>query len=276
MNFYKKLKDHKNYHMVMGIVNLTPDSFYDGGKYNTPKDAVKYISKIIKQGADIIDIGAMSSRPGSLPISLKEEEKRLLSVLEIIRNKFPEIIISIDTYRHEIAEQSIKYGANIINDIYVDHNKEKMWNIIQKYNTPYIMMHMQGNPTNMQTKIHYENFKKDVLKFFNKRVRSLKKRGFEQIIIDPGFGFGKTIQQNYQLINIIDNLKDFQLPILIGVSRKSMISQGIDAPVHKTLSGTITANTICLMKGAQIIRVHDIKEAKETIKIYELYETNKT
>tara|TARA_Y100001968_G_C19407778_1_gene744638 strand:+ start:230 stop:1024 length:795 start_codon:yes stop_codon:yes gene_type:complete len=258
----------------MGILNLTPDSFYDGGKYIKPKDIINRVNIMIKEGVDIVDIGAFSSRPGAKSISLKEEEKRLFPTLINIRKLFPELIISIDTYRYQIAEQAIKYGANIINDIYAEKYQKEMFNIIQKYDTPYILMHMAGNPENMQNNINYSNFHKEIMSFFVKKIQILNKLNFNKIIIDPGFGFGKTLNQNYELINMISEMTKLKYPVLVGVSRKSMISQGLQINTEATLPGTIAANTICLMQGAKIIRVHDIKAGKETIGMIKLVREN--
>ena len=275
MDFYEKLITTKNSPIVMGIVNITPDSFYDGGKHKNTNAYIKYIQKIIKEGADIIDLGACSSRPGSTPISLKEEEKRLLPVLEKTKEKFPDIPISIDTYRYQIAEKAISYGAQLINDIYVEKDKQKMFSVIAKHNIPYVLMHMQGNPKNMQNKIHYTDFKNEIIMFFKNNIKKLNQNGVSNIILDPGFGFGKTLNQNYNLINMISEIKKLNYPILTGLSRKSMISQGLQTASQNALTGTIAANTICLMHGASIIRVHDVQAAKETIKIFNLTQINK-
>ena len=275
MDFYEKLITTKNSPIVMGIVNITPDSFYDGGKHKNTNAYIKYIQKIIKEGADIIDLGACSSRPGSTPISLKEEEKRLLPVLEKTKEKFPDIPISIDTYRYQIAEKAISYGAQLINDIYVEKDKQKMFSVIAKHNIPYVLMHMQGNPKNMQNKIHYTDFKNEIMMFFKNNIKKLNQNGVSNIILDPGFGFGKTLNQNYNLINMISEIKKLNYPILTGLSRKSMISQGLQTASPNALTGTIAANTICLMHGASIIRVHDVQAAKETIKIFNLTQINK-
>ncbi len=275
MDFYTQLIKKKSGPLVMGILNLTPDSFYDGGRYIKHNKAINRVRQMIKEGVDIIDIGAFSSRPGASLISLKEEEKRLFPILLKIRELFPEITISIDTYRHQIAEQAIRYGANIINDIYVEKNQSNMFKIVQKYNIPYIMMHMSGEPKNMQKNITYTHFKNDILNYFKKKIKIMDEIQFEKIIIDPGFGFGKTLNHNYQLINMIPEIMKFGYPILAGISRKSMISEGLDTIAENTLTGTIAANTICLMKGVSIIRVHDIKEGKETIEIIKLVKQNK-
>tara|TARA_B100000945_G_scaffold316068_1_gene316292 strand:+ start:145 stop:945 length:801 start_codon:yes stop_codon:yes gene_type:complete len=258
----------------MGIINLTPDSFYDGGKYINIENAVNKAQEMVANKVNIIDLGAASSRPGSKSISLKEEGKRLFPTLIKIRELFPNVTISIDTYRYQIAEQSIKYGANIINDIYVEKDEDKMFGIIKKYNIPYVLMHMHGKPINMQKNIKYNCFNQEIFNFFKTKIHKLRSDGFEKIIIDPGFGFGKTLNQNYELINMIPELKKLRCPILVGVSRKSMISQGLNIKTEDSLSGTVATNTICLMNGANIIRVHDIKSGTETIEIFKLVKRN--
>tara|TARA_Y100001968_G_scaffold332268_1_gene389750 strand:+ start:1750 stop:2550 length:801 start_codon:yes stop_codon:yes gene_type:complete len=258
----------------MGIINLTPDSFYDGGKYISIENAINKVREMVDEKVDIIDLGAASSRPGSKFISLKEEEKRLFPSLIKIRELFPNITISIDTYRYQIAEQAIKYGANMINDIYVEKDEDKMFKVIKKYNTPYVLMHMHGTPINMQKNIQYNFFKEDIVNFFKRKIEKIRLHGFDKVIIDPGFGFGKTLNQNYQLINMIPELQKFQYPILVGVSRKSMISQGLHTKTIDSLNGTVAANTICLMNGANIIRVHDVKAGQETIEIFKLVQRN--
>jgi len=273
MDFYNQIKKKSNSPLIMGILNITPDSFYDGGKYTIIHKIIDRVKTMIYEGVDIIDIGAASSRPGSKSISIKEEEKRLFPILIKIRELFPNITISIDTYRHQIAEQAIKYGANIINDIYVSYNQEKMFSVIKKYNVTYILMHMSGKPSNMQKNINYNNFNQEIIRFFEENIKKLKHHQFEQIIIDPGFGFGKTINQNYELINMIPELAKFGYPVLAGLSRKSMISHSLNINTEQSLNGTIAANTICLTKGVDIIRVHDIQAARETIDIFNL--TNK-
>ena len=213
VNFYKKLQEKKNLPLIMGIINLTPDSFYDGGKHNTINHAITAVQDMIKNGADIIDLGACSSRPGSKSISLKEEEKRLFPILIKTRKLFPNITISIDTYRYQIAEKAISYGADLINDIYVQKDQKKMFEIVKKHDTPYVLMHMLGTPNTMQKKIQYVNFRKDILMFFREKIKVLNNLNFNKIIIDPGLGFGKTLNQNYQLLNMLPEMKKFQLEI---------------------------------------------------------------
>ena len=268
MNFYKKIQSNKELPLVMGIINLTPDSFYDGGKYSKIENAIQGVQNMIDEGVDIIDLGACSSRPGSQPISLKEEKKRLFPVLNKLREIFPEIIISIDTFRYQVAEDAINYGANLINDIYVEKEQKKMFEVIAKYEIPYVMMHMLGSPTTMQKNIYYNNFKNEIIDFFQQKINLFHKLDFHKIILDPGIGFGKNLSQNYQLINMIPDMLKFKYPILIGNSRKSMIQTTLNVNKKNALNGTTILNTIAIMKGAKIIRVHDVKEAKEIITIF--------
>ena len=254
--------------IVMGIVNLTPDSFYDGGKLDNEKKLLFHIEKLIKDGADIIDIGAISSRPGSSMISEKKERNRLMPKLKLIRKTFSDIHISIDTFRANIAQESIELGANMINDISAGEIDNKMFEMIALLKVPYVLMHMQGNPQTMQDSPKYNNVINEVNLFFNEKLNVLKKIGVNNIIIDPGFGFGKTLKNNYEILNQLDLLQRFNLPIMVGFSRKSMINSVLKTNSEKALNGTSILNTIALQKGATIIRVHDVKEAKEAVKIY--------
>ena len=258
----------------MGILNLTPDSFYDGGKHTNINQSIKHIEKMINEGADIIDIGAVSSRPGADEISVEMERKRLFPVLEKIKDYFPHTPLSVDTYRYQIAEEAIKIGVDIINNINIEQDKEDMLRIIQKTKSPYILMHIKGTPSNMQNKIHYDNFQEEILLFFEKNINELNKIGITDIILDPGFGFGKTLNQNYIMLNMIPELKEFGYPVLAGVSRKSMISKLLNIETKDTLNGTSIINTISLMYGVNIIRVHDVKEAKEAVKIFNTIKKN--
>ncbi len=274
MNFYTKIQQSSSDPLIMGILNLTPDSFYDGGRYTKFDQISSRVQTMINEGVDIIDLGAFSSRPGAQLISLKEEENRLFPALIKIRELFPKVTLSIDTYRYQIAEQAIKYGANMINNIYIKKYPKKMAKIVQKYNTPYIIMHMRGEPRNMQNQIQYNNFKNEICMFFKNCIKELNEINFDKIIIDPGFGFGKTLLQNYNLINMIPELKKMSYPVLVGLSRKSMIFKALNQGPDDCLHGTIAANTIALTKGANILRVHDIKEAIQTKKIVQLVQQN--
>ena len=253
--------------MVMGILNLTDNSFYDGNKYNTTKKAIEQARKMIEEGASIIDLGAQSSKPGSREISENEEWYKLKEVLITLRDEFKDILISIDTYRSEIAEKSINNGADIINDISAGDLDKKMFSVIAKYNVPYIIMHMQNSPKNMQKNPVYQNVVEDILSYFENKIKILKKLEIKNLIIDPGFGFGKTLNHNYEILNNLDKFKSLKVPILIGTSRKSMIYNLLECSPQSALNGTTVTNTLSLLKGANILRVHDVKEAVECIKI---------
>lgn len=253
--------------IVMGILNLTPDSFYDGNKYPSEKFWMEQTEKMISDGASIIDIGAVSTRPGAQQISEEEEIKRLLPVLNTISKKLPGAIISIDTYRAAVAEKVINNGAHIINDISAGRFDNNMIDIIAKYNVPYVIMHILGTPRTMQDNPVYENVVNDVISFLAKQVDKLKQSGVNDVIIDPGFGFGKTLEHNYKLLNKLDLFKIFELPVLVGISRKSMINKVLGTKPEFALNGTTVLHTIALQKGADILRVHDVKEAVEAIKL---------
>ena len=255
----------------MGILNITPDSFYDGGKYISDKKIIERAEQILSEGAKIIDIGAYSSRPGASHVPEKEELDRLQPVLSIIRKKFPEAIISVDTFRSNIAEIVVKdYEASIINDISGGNYDPEMFKTISELNVPYIIMHIKGIPENMQTNPQYEDLIKEILMFFAEKIEKAKLIGINDIIIDPGFGFGKTLEHNYELMKHLDKFKILDLPILVGISRKSMIYNLFNSTPDNALTGTIALNAFALQKGADILRVHDVKEAIETIKIVEM------
>jgi len=253
---------------IMGILNITPDSFYDGGKFTTIENAIAQTNRMLNEGADIIDIGAISSKPGADLLNSEEEKKRLEPVFKELSKEFKNTIFSLDTFRSEIAEYFVKeYGVSIINDISAGDLDSKMFETIAKLNVPYIMMHMQGIPKNMQENPKYENISLDIIKYFAEKISLAKQIGINDVIIDPGFGFGKTLDDNYKLLK---NLKDFEileLPILVGLSRKSMIYNQLETSANNAITGTIAANTIALLNGANILRVHDVKEAKDGIKI---------
>ena len=252
---------------IMGILNITPDSFYDGGRYNSKDKIQKQIEKMIISGADIIDVGGYSSRPGAKDISIEDELNRVIPAIEIIKQKFPKTIISIDTFRSRVASEAIISGADIVNDISGGNLDSKMFETVSKHKVPYILMHMRGNPENMMSKTNYENLTKDICKYFSQRIDKAKSCGINDIIIDPGFGFSKTTQQNYELLNNLEFFKEFQIPIIIGVSRKSMIYKTLNTTPEKALNGSSVLHTIGLMKGANILRTHDVKEAVECVKI---------
>lgn len=252
---------------VMSIVNLTPDSFYDGGKQGSYKKLLKRVEKDIDYGCSILDLGAESTRPGSEPVGVEEELKRLLPALKLIRNTFPEIIISIDTYRSETAIAAAEQGADMINDISSGAMDKNMLDTVAELKLPYIAMHMKGTPKTMQVKPFYKNVVKEVNDFFTFKLKECKVAGIKNTIIDPGFGFGKTLEHNYELLNKLEELKKHKVPVLVGVSRKGMIQKVLSCDAEHSLNGTSIVNTIALLKGASILRVHDVKEAMETIKI---------
>lgn len=261
--------------IVMGILNLTPDSFYDGGRFNQSKSQIEQVEKMLKDGASIIDIGAITTRPGSNEIMEDEEVKRLLPALKQIRKTFPDAIISVDTYRSNVVQIALIEGADIINDISGGQFDEVMFEVIATHKVPYIIMHIQGSPLDMQTNPQYEDVVDDISGFFEKQVKKLAEAGVEKnIILDPGFGFGKSLDHNYEILKRLEEFKKFEFPLLAGVSRKSMINKVINTKPESALNGTTVLNTIALMNGVNILRVHDVKEAVQTIKLVEFY--NKT
>ena len=253
--------------IIMGILNITPDSFYDGGFYNSEKKIIAQVKKMINDGASIIDIGGYSSRPGAEDISVESELSRVLTVIKAIKHKFPETLISIDTFRSEVAKKAVKAGADIINDISGGSLDKKMFNTVSELNVPYIIMHMKGNPRNMIKKTKYEDILKEIIRYFSKKIHLATKAGIKDIIIDPGFGFAKNVEQNFDILNNLDYLKYLDKPILIGVSRKSMIYKTLEVTPKDALNGSTVLHTISLLKGAKIIRTHDVKEANEAIKL---------
>ena len=255
--------------LLMGILNLTPDSFYDGGKYISPDSVENHVRNMLEEGADIIDIGGYSSRPGAEGISEKEELKRVEPCLEMIRTKFPETIISLDTFRANIAAKAIeKYNIDIINDISAGNLEPEILDVVAEKKIAYIAMHMQGLPDNMQKSPKYAHVVKDIIDYFAKHLEQLQSKKITDIIIDPGFGFGKTIDHNYQLLAGLDTFKMFEFPVLVGLSRKSMIYKFLNTNAEDALTGSIALNLIALQKGANILRVHDVKEAKQTIELH--------
>ena len=252
---------------IMGIINMTDDSFYDGGTNNNSNKTLKKETKFIKEGANIIDIGGYSSRPGARNISIKEEWKRIKDIIPIVNKNFPKTIISVDTFRSEIAKRAIENGAHIINDISGGSIDKSLFDTVASLKTPYILTHIKGNPENMQENPKYNSVINEITEYFQKKIKTLKSKGINNIIIDPGFGFGKSLQHNYEILNNLNKFKKFNLPILVGVSRKSMIYRLLKTNPKEALNGTTVVNTLCLLGGANILRVHDVKEAKECIKI---------
>lgn len=255
---------------VMGILNITTDSFFDGGKYNSMDNALFQTEKMLTNGATFIDIGAQSTRPGADMIGAEAELKFAIHAIENILQRFPEAIISIDTFNAKVAHEAIEAGAAIINDISAGDDDEQMIHTVIQHQVPYIMMHKKGNSKTMQQNPTYNNVLLEVIDYFVPKVEFLKQNGVADIIIDPGFGFGKNMEHNYTLLNKLDRFKIFELPILVGFSRKKMIQNIINEPAANALNGTTVANTIALMKGAKILRVHDVKEAMEAVKIFEM------
>jgi dihydropteroate synthase len=258
---------------LMGILNLTPDSFYDGGKYLSNEQKVLHdLEQMLEEGADIIDLGAFSSKPGSSLISVEEEEKRLLPALKSILKTFPEVILSVDTVRSSIAEKAIDMGAAIINDISAGKYDDKMFETIARLNVPYVLMHMQGDPESMQNQPTYDSVFNDVFHFFSKKLNELNEAGVNDVILDPGYGFGKQLSHNYKLLQQQNGFHRLGCPILVGVSRKGMIQKVINATAEEALNGTTAVNVIALLNGANILRVHDVKAAKEAIRIVDYFQ----
>ena len=260
---------------IMGILNLTPDSFYDGGKYQSQKEILSHTEKMLIEGATFIDIGAYSSRPGAKDINEKDELARLLPSLKSIVHEFPDAIISIDTFRSEVAKQCILSGACMINDISGGNLDPNMFNLVAELQVPYVIMHMQGTPQNMQSDVKYHNLVNDIIYYFSEKIYKLKLIGINDIIIDVGFGFGKTLDQNYELLKNLNLFKNLDLPILTGVSRKSMLYNYLDISVSDSLNATTVANTLAILNGSNILRVHDVKETVETLKIIQKTQDSK-
>ena len=260
---------------VMGILNITPDSFYAGSRMQTEAEIAARAQQILDEGAGIIDIGAYSSRPNAENVSPREEMERLRMGLEILRKTQPGAVISVDTFRADVARMCVEeYGVAIINDIAAGEMDMDMFRTVAELNVPYIMMHMQGTPQSMQQHPHYDNLLKEVFLYFAQKVQQLRDLGMKDIILDPGFGFGKTVEHNYELLAHLEEFRVFELPLLVGVSRKSMIYRLLGNTPQDALNGTTVLDTICLLKGADILRVHDVREAVETVKIVEAMRKN--
>lgn len=260
---------------VMGIVNVTPDSFYADSRTFDSQSIYNRIADLIEQGADAIDIGGYSSRPGAADVSAQEEYSRLASALEIIRKHFPDTIVSIDTFRADVARKCVlDWQADIINDISGGIADPEMWNTVAELKVPYILMHMRGTPKTMQSLCDYSDVTADVIKDLAAKTDKMRQLGITDIIIDPGFGFAKTLEQNYTLMSELQEFKHLDMPLLVGISHKSMIYKALDIKPENALNGTTVLNTIALAKGADILRVHDVKEAKEAVKITKLINEN--
>ncbi len=259
---------------VMGILNLTPDSFYEGSRTQSDKDISIVAEQMLADGVDFLDLGAYSTRPGADDISVDEELERLLPAIRNIKREFPQAILSVDTFRASVAEKAIDCGAHIINDISGGTLDDKMFETIGKLNVPYILMHLKGNPKTMNQLNQYKNMTQEIVAHLSERVHKLKAFGVQDIIIDPGFGFAKNVDQNYQLLNQLQRLKILGLPVLTGLSRKSMVWKTLGITAKEALNGTTVLNTIALQNGASILRVHDVKEAKECIRIFKKLKEN--
>ena len=258
--------------LVMGIVNVTPDSFYDGGRYTTESAILKRCEDIVEEGGDIIDIGAVSSRPGASDVGVDEELRRLDHALELVRKHFPEKTISVDTYRADVARAAVEnYGVDIINDVSAGTIDERMFETVATLNVPYILSHIKGTPATMQNAPFYENIMENLIQYFLEHLHQLRSLGVKDIIIDPGFGFGKTLEHNYEILRKLSDIKIFDLPVLVGVSRKRMIYSLLETDADNALNGTTVANALSLIGGADILRVHDVKEAVECIKIVQTW-----
>ena len=253
---------------VMGILNITPNSFFDGGMYKNESEVLSRVEKMISEGATFIDVGAYSSKPSAEFVSEKEEIERIIPIVDSIIKHFPNALLSIDTFRSEVAKACIESGAAIINDISAGLLDDKMLETIAKYKTPYIMMHMKGTPQTMQKFIQYDDIVKEILFYFSERIAAARHLGINDLIVDPGFGFAKTTEQNYEVFKKMDLFELFELPVLIGVSRKSMIYKTLNFSAEEALNGTTVLNAIALTKGANILRVHDVKEAMECVTLF--------
>ncbi|WP_146898386.1 dihydropteroate synthase [Adhaeribacter aerolatus] len=253
--------------VVMGILNITPDSFFDGGQYTTFENYLARAEKMLEEGATILDIGGYSSRPGAVDIAPDEEQARVVPAIKAIKQAFPDCLISIDTFRAQVAEAAVNAGADIINDISGGELDAAMFETAGRLRVPYILMHMRGNPQTMNQLTQYEDIIQELVHYFEQKTAALYALGLTNIILDPGFGFAKTIDQNFEVLRRLDDLKIMGLPILAGLSRKSMTYKTLNIPASEALAGTIALNTIALMHGANILRVHDVKEAVQTIKL---------
>ena len=251
----------------MGVLNITPDSFFDGGKYKNEADIIRQVEKMLYEGATFIDVGACSSKPGTAPVSEEEELKRIVPVINLLLKNFPEIIISIDTFRSKVAIETIGSGAAIINDISGGKIDDNMFATVANLQVPYILMHMLGTPQNMQKNPVYKDVTKEIISFFATQIHQLHELKLNDIIIDVGFGFGKTNTHNFEILKNLSLFKSLNAPILTGLSRKSMLYKTLDTSAQEALNATTSANTIALLRGANILRVHDVKEAVEAVKI---------
>lgn len=255
---------------VMGILNITPDSFFPGSRKQTEEEIIQRVEQLREEGADLIDVGAYSSRPGAAFVSEEEELRRLDFALPLVFGQYPEAVVSLDTFRSAVARHCVeKYGVAIVNDISAGELDKEMFRTVAALQVPYIMMHMRGTPQTMSQLTEYENFKEEVFMYFARKKYELATLGVNDIILDPGFGFSKNLEQNYQLMSVLEEFRLFDLPLLVGVSRKKMIRDVLDCPVEDSLNGTTVLNVYALLKGAHIIRVHDVKEAVQAVRLIE-------
>lgn len=254
---------------VMGILNVTPDSFYDGGRHVSEKMLLNQVEKMLTDGATFIDVGGQTTKPTSTLISAEEELKRVIPAVDLILKNFPEAILSIDTFYAKVAQESVAHGAAIINDVSAGSLDEAMFDTIAQLQVPYIMMHMRGTPQTMQKLTHYDDLLKEICYYFSEKIAHARSLGINDLILDPGFGFAKTTEQNFELMRQLELFNIFELPLLIGISRKSMIYKTLEVTAAEALNGTTFLNAIALTKGAQILRVHDVKEAVECVKLFE-------
>ncbi|MBL4754378.1 MAG: dihydropteroate synthase [Flavobacteriales bacterium] len=253
---------------VMGILNVTPDSFHDGGRYLSEQLVIKRVEDMLNSGADLIDIGGYSSRPGAEHISQSEEKKRVMPFIRAIVWEFPKLLLSIDTFRSEIAREAVEAGACMVNDISGGNLDAKMFGTVAKLKVPYVLMHMRGTPQNMQENTHYDNLISEVVNYFRIKITQLRELGVNDVIIDPGFGFGKSVDGNYKLLHRLGALSILECPILAGISRKGMVQKVFGKDDANALKGTMALNLISLLEGASVLRVHDIKEAKDMVALY--------
>ena len=252
---------------IMGILNCTPDSFFDGGQYKNESDILHQVEKMLNDGATFIDVGAYSTKPGADFVSEEEELQRLLPIIDLVLKHFPETLISVDTFRSKVAQKAVENGVTMVNDISAGMLDKNMLETVAKLQVPYVMMHMRGNPQTKQTLTQYDDVVKEMMFYFSERISKARSFGLNDIIIDPGFGFAKTLEQNYEVLQKLDYFNILELPILVGVSRKTMIYKTLENSPQEALNGTTVLNTIALQKGANILRVHDVKEAVECVKL---------
>jgi dihydropteroate synthase len=252
---------------IMGILNITPNSFYDGGKYKDELQILNQVERMLQDGATFIDVGAYSSKPNAEFVSEAEEISRLIPIIKLLIKKFPNILLSVDTFRSQVAKLAIENGVAMVNDISAGMLDKKMIETVAKLQVPYIMMHMRGNPQTMQSLANYEDVVKEMIFYFSERIQLARSFGMNDILIDPGFGFAKTLEQNYEVLQKLELFSILELPLLAGISRKSMIYKTLENSAEEALNGTTVLNTIALQKGAKILRVHDVKEAVECVKL---------